>query len=469
MSKDRIIIETMRNREEEQVAKSESGIRELQEEICMEKKVSNQRGLSMELMRVEYEQSISLLKKNHEEIYLKRSAELEEKTLESDAARNSISLLNKQLERQRVLLQENKKTIDGFREIRNDLIGRLKNKEEAIKNQEEELVEENKKRVIVTNKYSFAKVKIQELEEAIASKNELASKTSDNLVDDLRREIALKNRELVEKTNEEIRAREKIEKLVNDKERLNKKSEEVSKEKEELEATVKSLERQKLMDSDTLQQQKKTINDLQKYQQQTEVEEESDELDYSSQMDRSRMSQAGQLPQPSQSTLSEAALRKHNAENQLFSTPIQTPGRDYGIRVDDEDDDDHARQALFRTSRLRTVIGKDEDKASSSTANQTTSDPASSLSSKSSPESRTSDKENEFKYSSRGDFKSRRNELQPPHLRSSYPVEQDSTDSTPSKGNKLNRNAFKKPKRRSSMMEFGNTIRKRFKRIDKTD
>jgi len=49
--------------------------------------------------------------------------------------------------------------------------------------------------------------------------------------------------------------------------------------------------------------------------QQTEVEEESDELDYSSQMDRSRMSQAGQLPQPSQSTLSEAALRKHNAEN----------------------------------------------------------------------------------------------------------------------------------------------------------
>lgn len=172
-----------------------------------------------------------------------------------------------------------------------------------------------------------------------------------------------------------------------------------------------------------------------------------------------------QLPLPSQSTLSEAALRKHNAENQLFSTPIQTPG--FG-----KCDDDHARQALFRTSRLRTVIGKDEDKTASSAANKTTSDPASSLSPKSSPESRTSleskiaDKENEFQYTTRGDFKSRRNELQPPHLRSSYPVEQ---ESTPSKSTVKRREAFKKPKRRSSMMEFGNTLRKRFKRTDKAD
>ena len=45
---------------------------------------------------------------------------------------------------------------------------------------------------------------------------------------------------------------------------------------------------------------------------QTEVDEESDDFDFSIQMDRSRISQ---LPLPSQSTLSEAALRKHNAEN----------------------------------------------------------------------------------------------------------------------------------------------------------
>ena len=71
------------------------------------------------------------------------------------------------------------------------------------------------------------------------------------------------------------------------------------------------------------------------------------------------------------------------------------------------------------------------DKTSSSPANKMTSDPASSFSSKSSPESRTSlesktaEKENEFQYTTRGDFKSQRNELQPPHLRSSYPVEQE--------------------------------------------
>ena len=90
---------------------------------------------------------------------------------------------------------------------------------------------------------------------------------------------------------------------------------------------------------------------------------------------------------------------------------------------EDEDDDDHVRQALFRTSHITNVLAKDEDKGSSSTHNQTSSDPASSSSAKSSP----AEKENEFHYKSRGDFISQRNKLQPAHLRSSYPVEQEAS------------------------------------------
>ena len=178
VSKDKLIIETMRNREEELVAdnqKCESVISELQEELSTEKKVSQHRGTKIELMRVDEERSISLLKKNHEEIYSKTSAELEEKTVELDAARNAISAMQDEYE------------------------ANVKQSKEALSL----LISEHQ-----------AKVKIQEQEEAIASKNQAASKTTDKLVNELRRELALKNRELVEKTNEETQAREKIEKLI---------------------------------------------------------------------------------------------------------------------------------------------------------------------------------------------------------------------------------------------------------------
>ena len=55
---------------------------------------------------------------------------------------------------------------------------------------------------------------------------------------------------------------------------------------------------------------------------------------------------------------------------QPFSTPIQTPGRLALNVCEDEDDDDHVQQALFRNSRITNVLAKDEDEASSSVHDQ---------------------------------------------------------------------------------------------------
>lgn len=326
--------------------------------------------------------------------------------------------------------------------------------------------------------------KQQTLVEAERNKTEKSKNLLEERLELAQKEIREKDvelkrlaREIVERNTLLAREKKDLEVALKNNQNYLKEKQRSSKYNEELKQ--EQINKTKLIEEyeSKLDSRDKTINELQQFQSQTEVEETDfphDDLNYSLQLP---------LPNASSSLLSETNLRRHNETTQVISTPQpKSAGNWNAVEEEDIDGMDDIRQNLFSKSvfcrdekiskeKQSSKNQSDEKESSKNQSDEKESSKKQSDENNSSEQSSSDSKENiPFAYTSRGkDFRAARNALQPDHLKTSYPTEQELN--TPK--SKLQRNEGfrhpKKPKRRSSMRALGNSITKRFRRNEKDD